>query len=65
MQVWTESMYGVGGLGEPAMLDHGADQGVDLDVLLHRSLVFTHLSAPAMTISPSSFRLFPRDSTFS
>jgi hypothetical protein len=38
-----------GGLGEPTEFDHGADQGVDLDgaadldVLQHRSLVFTHL----------------------
>jgi hypothetical protein len=49
-----------GGLSEPAQLDHGADQGVNPDVLLHRSLVFIRLSVPAMTISPSSFRLFQR-----
>jgi hypothetical protein len=41
------------------------DGAADLDVLQHRSLVFTQLSAPAITISPSSFRLFPGDSTFS
>jgi hypothetical protein len=57
-----------GGLCEPAQLDHGAGQGVDLDVLLHRSLMFTHLFAPAMTICQAAsgffqgIRLFTEDS---
>ncbi|HSD97467.1 MAG TPA: hypothetical protein VLB06_10040 [Sulfuricaulis sp.] len=64
MQVWTESMYGVGVWVSRHCSITAPTKASDLDVLLYRSLVFTHLSAPAMTISPGSFRLSPRDSTF-